>query len=450
MPTGWATMTSTALPVADYTVPVTNGALTATFTYRVRRQPSSTRTMASLSTTFERFTLTFIVEDVTDYRTDTNPMTVFGSAFTTMAISALRKLLVDTNTMIPKPGSLVTYGAVRSSYVDIVDVAQNGEKTTDVFLVTCNIREMPSSSGAVESEESPKLNKSDDIPPWQMPAEARFEEQTTEGRTLGFAFKTEDLDGKLEYDAEALREKGITASTKKVPVENYANDPFASPPALPSVKGTLHVSKAFLRIDIGDASADFSMKPGKVNGEDITVDIGGAVLFFPKGTLSPTGVGQFPKVYKLPVPWFNKTKHPLGKTYGELFYGYSGTTANRVAINKTGQTILVYKAVRYVEISATFAYSPEGFGIWIANRGYTELDPDSPDGRAAITDKKTNSVKESWLTKAGKKTSQERIYRGFTTVSSSSWVGELIAAFFPSDNSFNWATQADNFGKPTT
>lgn len=447
LPTGWETMASTALPVTDYTVNIAVGSLTGTFTYRVRRQPASTRTIASLSTTFERFTLTFIVTDVTDYTATTNLMTVLGTSFTTAAIMALRNLISGGLTMIPKPGALIAFGGA-NSIVDTVDIAQMADKTTDVFLVTCNIKEIPTSSAYVASENSPRLNKSDDVPPWQMGTKAVFDTSESEGLTLGFAYPTDDLDGKKKYSASDLLTKGYAKDDATMAaVENYANDPFSSPPSLKTVVGSIILTRAFLREQLGNKPIDvFSLKAGKVNDEDIKIHVAGAVFAFPKGTISPSSICVSPEVYKMQIPWFNKTKHPLDKTYGELFYGYSGRAANNVAFNSTGQTIMVTKPLQYLDVKVSIAYRQNGFGVWIANRGYTELDSNDPTGRAVITDKKTNSVKEAWLTKAGKKTKDERIYRGFTTCQGSPWVTELLTYFFPKIEEIPWATTRNKYG----
>lgn len=442
-------MPSTTLPVVDYTATVTDGTNSGTFTFRVRKQPASTRTIATLSTSAERFILTFLVADVTNYTATTNPLTTFGVNFTAMLIKALRTLIVGGASMIPAPGAQISFGSSSFSIVDTVDIAQTADNTTDVFLVTCNIKEEAATTYAVSDDETPKSSRSDELPPWQMPADAVFDSQTTEGMTLGFAYPVEDLDGTQQYDSESLRQKGL-GSGNMVAVENYAKDPFASPPSFPKVTGTLRVTRSFLRLDTADSSADFSLKEGVVNSEDLSVNIGGASLYFPKGTLSPASVSLTPKIYKMPVPWLPNTKHPLNKTYGELFYGYSKTTANRIAVNRTGQIIIVNKPMRYVEVSASFAYRPEGFAVWLANRGYRELDSASADGGKNITDDKSGTLKEAWLTKAGKKTQNERIWRGFTMVKPSSWVGELVEAFFASDDTFVWATTKDNYGGKVT
>jgi len=440
LPTGWGEMTSVTLPILDYTVTVTEGELSGTFTFRIRKQPASTRTIATLASTFERFVLTFGVSDITDYDATGNPLTVFGTALTTMLIRALRSLIMGGTTMIPVPDAQVTFGSANMSYVDTVEIAQTSDRTVDDFLVTCNIKEASVTNTNVSSE--PQVNKSDDLPPWQMPAELTFESQTTEGLTLGFAYPVDDLDGKKTYNDTKLRVAGLATSADMVAVENYANDPFSSPPAFPKVNGTLRVSKSFLR---GGGTVNLSALHGTVNGEAISINVEGAVIDFPIGTLSPTMMQITPKMYKMPVPWLPKTKHPLSKTYGELFYGYSTTTANRIAVNKTNEIIVVYKPVRYIEVSAAFSFRPEGFAVWLANRGYTELDSSAAEGRTTITDGK-GTTKEAWLDKSGTRSSEERIWRGFTMVKTSAEVVTLLRAFYPVNNTFAWATAKDNFG----
>lgn len=439
-------MTSTTLPVTDYTSTVTDGVSSGTFTFRVRKQPASTRTIATLSASAERFILTFLATDITSYTAATNPMTTFGANFTAMLIKALRAMIVGGSSMIPAPGSAITFGAAVFSVVDTVDIAQTADKTTDTFLVTCNIKEATAATYAVTDDETPKVSRSDEIPPWQMPAEVTFESQTTDGMTLGFAYPVEDLDGKKTYDNESLRKKGL-ASGGLVAVENYAQDPFASPPSFPKVNGTLRISKAFLR---GGGAVDLSSLQGTVNDARIDLSIEGAILVFPEGTLSPTMMQVSPKLYKMPIPWLPKTKHPLNKTYGELFYGYSTTTANRVAVNRTGQIIVVNKPVRYIEVSAAFTFRPEGFAVWLANRGYTELDATAANGRRDIT--VNGKTKEAWLTKDGKHSEdgKVRIWRGFTMVKASAAVKSLLKEFFPTSNDFKWATTKDNFGGKVT
>jgi len=437
-------MTKTELPVVDYSVTVTDGAKSGTFIFRIRKQPSSTRTIAVLNTSYERYTLTFLVEDVTDYDATTNPLKTFDTALTTMIIKALRTLIVGGVSMIPVPGAQISFGSTSFSVVDTVDIAQTTDKTIDVFIVTCNIKETTTS--AVADDEVPKASRSDELPPWQMPAEVTFDSQTTEGMALGFAYPVEDLDGAQTYDNESLRKKGL-ASGGMVAVENYAKDPFASPPSFSKVNGTLRISKSFLR---GGGPVDLSSLQGTVNAEKIALSIEGAILVFPAGTLSPTMMQVSPKLYKMPIAWLPKTKHPLNKTYGELFYGYSGTTANKVAVNRTGQIIIVNKPMRYIEVSAAFTFRPEGFAVWLANRGYRELDSASADGGKNITDDKSGTLKEAWLTKEGKKTADDRIWRGFTMVKSSSSVDSLLKEFFPTSNDFTWATTKDNFGSKVT
>ena len=443
MPTGWTGMSDTDLPVVDYSIAVANGSDSGTFVFRVRRQPSSTRTFATLSTSYERYVLTFLVSDITNYDAATNPMTTFGTTmFTTMLIKALRSLIVGGTSMIPKPGDLVNYGV--ATYVDTVDIAQTSDKEVDTFLITCNIKEAQSSS-AQPDDDAPKLNKSEEIPPWQMPAELTFDSQTTEGMSLGFAYPVQDLYGDKQYSDADLRLLGISAGDKTVPVQNYAGDPFSSPPAFPKVNGTLKVTKSFLR---GGGPVDLTGLHGTVNATPISMNVQGAILVFPAGTLSPASMSITPKLYKMPIPWLPKTKHPLNKTYGELFYGYSKTTANRVAVNRTGQIVLVNKPLRYIEVAASFTFRPEGFAVWLANRGYTELDSSAADGRKTITDDK-GTVKEAWLTKTGKRALSEHLWRGFTMTKASASVVTLLNQFFASvgTEGFAWASTKDNFGQ---
>lgn len=437
----WATMPDTDMAVTDYTVTVTDGVTPATFTFRVRRQPLSNKTIATLSTTYERYGLTFIVEDVTDHEATGSPMLVYGVNFTNMLIRALRSLIVGGTSMIPKPGTLVSFGSAGYMIVDTAEFAQHSEGTNDVFLVTCNIKEQGSGSAYLASEESPKLARSDEVPPWEMPADISFSSQTVEGQTNGFAYAVGDLDGKKTYDDAELRTLG-KARGKLVPVENYAHDPFSSPPSFPKVSSELKITKAFLR---GGGTVDLSSIHGTVNSEAIALNVQGAVLVFPMGTLSPTSMAIVPKVYKMTLPWFNKTKHPLGKTYGELFYGYSGRTANQIAINKTGQTILVTKPLTYLEISASFSFRPEGFAVWLANRGYTALDSSVDGGRKDLSI--NGKTKECWLSREGTRSDDERIWRGFTMMKESASVVKLLQEFFPQLSGFDWATQKDNFGQ---
>lgn len=434
-------MTGNALPVADYTVTVTNGSGSGTFTFRVRKQGSSTKALATLSSVFERYSLSFQVEDITDYGATTNPRTTFGTAFTNMLISALRSLVAGGTSMIPVPDALVNFGSSGYSYVDTVEISQLSEDIPDVFLVTCDVREATATTMTPVSTE-PQVNRTDEIPPWQMPADVSFDCQTTEGMTLGFAYPVSDLDGKKVYGDEDLRSAGYATSSKAVAVENYAKDPFASPPAFPKVNGTLRISKAFLR---GGGVVDLSSLHGTVNDKSIAISVEGATFVFAGGTLSPTIFQISPKIYQQPIPWLPKTAHPLNKTYGELFYGYSRTTANRIAVNKTAETLLVYRQVRYIEVSAAFSFRPEGYAVWLANRGYAEVDTSSTDGLKTITDTR-GVAKEMWLTKEGKKTTEERIWRGYTMVRQSDKVERLLLAFYPADDTFAWATASDNFG----
>lgn len=454
-------MPDTDIPVVDYNITVDYGSFSGTFTFRVRRQPSSTRTFATFAYTSERYTLAFLVTDLTDYDATTNPMTTFGTTlFTTMLIKALRSLVWGGTSMIPKPGDLINYGA--PVYVDTVEISQTSDKNNDTFLVICNIKEA-SSSSSNSDDDTPKLNKSEELPPWQMPAELTFDSQTTEGMTLGFAYPVQDLIGSKQYTDADLRLLGLSSGGKTVPVQNYAGDPFASPPAFPKVSGTLKVTKSFLR---GGGPVDLTGLHGTVNAEPISMNVQGAILVFPAGTISPASMSIVPKLYKMPIPWYPKTKHPLNKTYGELFYGYSKKTANKVATNRTGQTILVTKPLRYIEISATFNFRPEGFAVWLANRGYTELNPESADGRKTITDDK-GVAKESWLSTTGRRfadseafdgegyppgqngTSPGQIWRGFTMVKASASVLTLLNQFFATvgTEGFSWATTKDNFGQ---
>lgn len=443
MSLNWATMTSVAQPVTDNTITVTNGALSAAFTFRTRRQPSSTRAFAKLGRYSDKFTLAFIVQDITSYTATGNPLTTFGTLFTEMLIKALRALVWDANSVIPAPGEYLSFGAADASIVESVDMAQMNDQASDTFLITCNLEEASYSTLSSEEEEVPKLNKSDELPPWQMPADVTFDSQTAEGMTLGYAYPTKDLDGTKTYSLDQLREFGLASSTAAKPVVNYADDPFQSPPAMPKVNGTLNVTKSYLR---GNGAVNLSGLQGVVNDKTIGLSIVGAQLFFPAATLSPTMLKISPKLYKKPIPWFPKTKHPLSKTYGELFYGYSKTTANKIAINKTNDIIIVYEPLQYIEVSAAFAFRPEGFGVWIANRGYAEKDPREEDGLATITDG-AGMMKESWLDASGKKTQTARLWRGFTNMLPSSSVETLLKQFFPEKRAdFSWATVKDNFG----
>lgn len=452
MPTGWTAMPDTDIPVVDYNITVADGSSSGTFTFRVRRQPSSTRTFATFTYTSERYTLAFLVTDLTNYNAGTNPMTTFGTTlFTTMLIKALRSLIWGGTSMIPKPGDPINYGA--PVYVDTVQIAQTSDKNNDTFLVTCDIKEASSSSSAISDDDLPKLNKSEELPPWQMPAELTFDSQTTDGMTLGFAYPAQDLDGSKQYSDVDLRSLGASTGDKTVAVQNYAGDPFSSPPAFPKVNGTLKVSRSFLR---GGGPVDLSGLHGTVNASPISLNVQGSVLVFPAGTLSPSSMGIVPKLYKMSIPWYPKTKHPLNKTYGELFYGYTKTMANRIAVNRTSQIILVNKPLRYIEVTAAFSFRPEGFAVWLANRGYTELDPKAADGRKTIKDD-NGMVKEAWLTNKGKRvsdtgTSSGKIWRGFTMVKPSASVVALLNQFFTEVGlaGFAWATAKDNFGQAVT
>ena len=442
MPTGWATMTSTDLPVTDYDVAITHLTKTATFVFRVRLQPASTRPIVTLGAAYERFSIAFQVTDATDHATAGSPRLIFGSDFGTALTKALRLLVANGLSMIPRPGTLVNFGAIVDSIIDSVEISQQQENTPDVFVITCSAKEQAGTSAYVSSESAPKLAISDEVPPWQMPADVVFDCQTTEGMTLGFAYTTTDLDGTKTYTVDDLRKNSIAKESKMVPVEDYAKSPFSSPPAFPKVNGTLKVSKAYLR---GGGAIDLSSLQGVVNDKPIRINIEGSQLIFPEGTLSPVMLQVSPKLFKLPIPWYNKTKHPLNKTNGQLYYGYSRTAANKVAVNHSGQTIMIHKPLRYIEASASFTYRPEGFGVWLANRGYAEVDEKAADKLTPIVNDH-GIMKEMWLDKKGKKSKEARIWRGFTMVKSSSAVEKLLKEFFPTNSDFKWASAGDKFG----
>lgn len=437
-------MTSTTLPIFDYTVAVTNNGVTASFTFRVSKQPATTGQIISFGSSYDRHVMTFLVRDVTSYSGTNDPLTKFGTLFTTMLISALRKLIFETGSIIPKPGDSIVTGANYASVVDTVDISQAADKTTDVFVVTCHVKEPVNVNISVTDDETPKFAKLEDLPPWQEGAQLSFSSATTEGMTLGFAFPTIGLDSSKTYTNVQLRMAGLAKTDRAVPVVNTAGDPFSSPPSMPKVNGTLSVTRAYLK---ASGTIDLSSLQGVVNLEEILLNVLGAKLWFPTGTLSPTNLSITPKIYKAPIPWFPKTKHPLGKTYGDLFYGYSKMTANKVAVNRTSATIAVQKPIKYLEVNATFSFRPEGFGVWIANRGFAEKDASARDGLKSITDD-NGVIKESWLDPAGKKTSDKKLWKGFTNFRSSTAVKTLLEAFLntvPGD--FSWATEKDNFGE---
>lgn len=434
-------MTSTTMPVTDYTVPITLGLNTASFVFRVSRQPAATRTIASFGQYYDKYTLTFIARDVTDYEASGNPRAKFGVALTEALLRALRVLCDTTGSIIPKPGSAVSFGAPNSSYVESIDIAQMTDKSVDAFLITCNLKEPASAGGSgLTDDDRPKLAKSDEIAPWDQPAEVSFDASTGEGMTLGFALPTTDLDGTKSYTQDSLRKLGAASSTSAIAVENYAGDPFASPPSLPKVNGTLRVSKGFLR---ADAKFDPSVLRGLVNRNDITISINGVRIFFAANTLSITSLNVNPRIYKKEVPWYPLTKHPLNKTYGELFYGYSRTVANKIAVNRTNNILVVQKPLRYLEIAGSFTYRMEGFGVWLANRGYAQK-----DGAKLSPVVENGMVKEAWLDKTGKKTDSERIWRGYTTVQASDEVKTVLEAFFPTVTpaEIPWAGTSDGYG----
>lgn len=440
----WPTMPSVALPVVDYNTVITEGAASATFVFRVAKQPATAGMLLSIGSQYDTGKPTFIVKDVTNYTATPNPLSVFGTSFTTMLLRALRSLVMSTSTMIPKPGEYVTFGSASSSIVETVDITQLSEKTTDVFLVSCNVRE-PSVT-TTQEDASPKVSRGDEVPPWQLPTDVHFETQTGDALTLGYAYQTQDLDGSKEYSDSELLRMGFASGAKRIAVTNYADDPFSSPPAFQKEVYVLRVTKSFLR---GSGVATNVQVAGVVNDDDINVDVNGVMLRFPSGTLSPSSLNIVAKIYKKPIPWLPKTKHPLDKTYGELFFGYSKATANRIAVNKTSEIIVVHQPIKYLEMSASFVFRPEGFGVWIANRGYMEKNDSVPDKKVSITDVKTGTIKEAWLDANGKKTSTGKLWRGFTVVKPSTEVEKLLRLFFAqtADDTFSWATAADNYGK---
>ena len=433
-----------SLPVYDNTIEVNDGATTASFDFRTHRNAAGTHQIAKLGQSADKFTFPFIVEDVTNYGATGNPRDTFGKNFDNMLIKALRKLVVSSS-VIPAPGEYISYGASNNSIVESVDISQLAERTTDTFKIVSNIVETVSTSSSIS--DSPKTSKLDELAPWQFPAEFSFETQVSDGLTLGYAYPVTDLNGKKTYSQEELRHFGLAKGTKLVAVENYAGDPFSSPPPMPKMNGTLRFSKSFLR---GTKTIINSSYGGLVNSADISICVGGGKIFFPKATLAVATVGVTPKVWNKTIQWLPRTKHPLGKTYGELFNGYSGQSGNKVAVNKTDQIISVKKPVRYIEATASFQFRPEGFAVWLANRGYEAIVTTYEDEEPTISKEPVygdnGSMKEMWLDGSGMETESERRWRGFTNYVPSEKVNKLVASFALDDDTIRWATANDGYG----
>jgi len=444
LPSGWTAMTDGAsLPVYDNTIEVNDGATTASFDFRTHRNAAGTHQIAKLGQSADKFTFPFIVEDVTNYGATGNPRDTFGKNFDNMLIKALRALVGSTLSPIPAPGEYISYGASNSSIVESVDISQLAERTTDTFKIVSNIVETVSTSSSIS--DSPKTSKSDELAPWQFPAEFSFDVQVSDGLTFGYAYPVTDLDGKKTYSQAELRHFGLAKGTKLIAIENYAGDPFSSPPPMPKMNGTLRFSKSFLR---GTKTIINSSYGGLVNSKDITVCIGGGKIFFPKATLAVASVGITPKIWNRTIQWLPRTKHPLGKTYGELFNGYSGQSANKIAVNKTDQIISVKKPVRYIEATASFQFRPEGFAVWLANRGYEAFDFVSNEDHTIVKESipdDNGSMKEVWLDGKGFQTKSERRWRGFTNYVPSDEVGKLVTEFTLDDNTIRWATANDGY-----
>ena len=441
LPLGWDNPTGTAMPGAAHNVSVTVGGSTVTFNFHVFKQMSSSRELITLTLEHESYGLSFLIRDITSYSGNSNPRDTLGDNYTTGLIMALRQLVMGGAAGIPKPGDQITYGSGRSSIVDSVTIGQLSEKTVDAFEVRCSFKKPDSVTLSGNNDNRPKTARTDEVPPWQEPATIRFEAHIREGHTFGYAYKTEDIEERPFSDMVSLRKKGISTGDKLQLVANTAGDPFRSPPLFPKTSGVLHIEAAFLKDE-----GDINITTGVVNRTEIEVKMKGARLSFPAGTLALSSFGVTPQLYKMPIPWYTKTKHPLNKTYGELFYGYSGQVSNKVALNGMGSTIIVHKPMYYLRMTAALEYRPEGFGVWIANRGYEE----KKDGKLkAIIDPATQSHKESWLDKDGAKTTDKKIWRGYTMHKSTDDIQRMLNKFFTTSDVVNisWATTKDNYGK---
>jgi len=433
LPTDWVEMPETTLQSSKHKI--------GKFTFIVSQQPVNTRPILTLTKGYDTVGLVYLVRDVTEHSTPPSISDI---------IKALRALVAAGNP-IPKPGDTIDTGnSYRQSVVDNVQISQRQEEVGNLFEVICNVREPDIITQSLQTTDSPRLAQSMDVPPWQEPTQVRFEMQSAEGLTFGLAYKTNDFD--TEHDQptiEQLRESGLASSDKLFPVANTAGDPFRSPPPFPKIAGSLHLEKGFLR---GAANAFEQANLMTINDEDITIVINGVKLFYPLGTLALTALIITPKLYKQPIPWYPKTKHPLNKTYGELFYGYSGATSNRIAYNATNEIILAHNPMCYIQVSASFSFKPEGYGVWIANQSYLQKVDKAVDksGTTGIVDVKTQALKEGWLDKGGKLTAEKKLWLGFTMYRSGKGVNNVLSSFFTTteQNEFFWASKSNNFGKP--
>lgn len=433
LPTDWVEMPKTTLPSSKHTV--------GNFTFIVSEQPVNTRPILTLTKGYDTVGLVYLVRDVTEHSTPPSISAI---------IQALRALVAAGNP-IPKPGDTIDTGnSYGRSVVDNVQISQRQEEVGNLFEVICNIREPDIITQSLQTTDSPTVAQSTDLPPWQEPTQVRFEVQSAEGLTFGLAYKTNNFDAEREQPTiEQLRKNGLATSGKLVPVANTAGDPFRSPPPFPKIAGSLHLEKGFLK---DDAKAFEKIDLMTINDEDITIFINGVKLFYPLGTLAMTALVITPKLYKQPIPWYPKTKHPLKKTYGELFYGYSGPITNRIAYNATNEIILVHNPMYYIQVSASFTFKPEGYGVWIANQSYLQKVDKTVDksGTTGIIDVKTQALKEGWLDKEGKLTAEKKLWLGFTMYRSGTDVCNVLSSFFTTTEmqEFFWASDSNNFGKP--
>ena len=454
LPTGWDTTASTSsMPVTTKIVSLdmeVSGGTTKTgvFTFDVRKQPSSTSSLLRVGIENDTIYFRYLITDKTDYDSTaaTNPRLAFGDNFTEYFVMAL-KSLADGDPII-KVGDPYDIGALVPSIVEYVEFSMVDEKTPDVYLAICAVKEIPTAPGFIERfETNPKSSRIEDVPPWMLPAEVTLSTSEGEGLTFGFAYPTTDIDTTQTGSLREMLRKSIATSNRTVLIENTAGEPFASPPALPTIMSTLNVSRAFLRADA--ASVNISNDTiGTLNESDITINVGGAKVVFPAASLLVTNFAITPKIYNLQIDWLPSTKHPLGKTYGEMYYDYAGVTGSSIVVNRTGEKIVVQKPVKYIEVSASFTYKPNGFGVWIANRGYYQK---GDDGKLEPGTDANRRMKERWLNKAGKfisdKDISSKLWRGYTTYTSGSGAQQLLTQILKeTTTSISWAGKNDVWG----
>ena len=391
--------------------------------------------LANFQEDYDSTTMSYYLKDLTEYTTHDD--TRFTKVITTL------RMLVRPGMASPMPhiGDKMCYGSTNYSVVKNVEVSLV-DKNSDLYLLRFTIAEPSSTSGTsiATEKQAPKIKKTDEVPPWQKPAKLTFTGTPTEGRVIGMAYKSFIYDSnKGDVTEDQIREHTVKGDySKMVPIANTAGDPFRSPPPFPSVGATIQVSRAFLN---GKFTFSISDVLGTVNNGEILCSTQGLKMYFKTGTLCVSAMTITPEIYEEPKQWLPNTKHPFGKTYGDLFYGYSKTVSASVAVNHTQEAIVVRNPLRYLQVNVTFSYRASGFGIMLANQGYKAIG-DSGELENIYDNSPTQMLTEKWLGENGKVAEKgEKIWIGFSMYKPTGAIKKLLEELFDEDETFEWAKE---------